>query len=93
MNLVANHKPALYGQTYHAASDTYDKVDLKSLKRNSAIVAALTLGFANMDNSKINWQQQTRAEIQSMFVKNELEFTMRMFNVWEAWMSGARGVK
>ena len=90
-NLVANHLSASYGQNYHAASDTYDKVDLKSLKRNSAIVAALTLGLANMDAEKITWKQQSRAEIQAMFERHKLEFTMRMFNVWEAWVSGSRG--
>ena len=92
-NLVANHLSANYGQNYHAASDTYDKVDLKSLKRNSAIIAALTLGFANMDESKITWKQQSRQEIQAMIEQHKLEFTMRMFNVWEAWISGARGRK
>ncbi|MBT8190276.1 MAG: M20/M25/M40 family metallo-hydrolase, partial [Bacteroidia bacterium] len=51
-NLVGNHKPYNYGLNYHAASDTYDKVDLVSLKKNSAIVAALTLGFANLDEEK-----------------------------------------
>ncbi len=92
-NLVANHLSANYGQNYHAASDTYDKVDLKSLKRNSAIIAALTLGFANMDDSKITWKQQSRSEIQAMFEQHKLEFTMRMFNVWEIWISEARGRK
>lgn len=92
-NLVANHKPALYGPNYHAASDTYDKVDLKALKINSAIVGALALGFANLDEEKITWKQQTRQEIQSLFEETKLEYTMRMFNVWESWMSGARGRK
>ncbi len=92
-NLVANHMPQVYGQNYHASSDTYDKVDLKSLKRNSAIVAALTLGFANLADSQIIWKQQSRAEIQAMFEATQLEFTMRMFNVWEPWVSGARGRK
>lgn len=92
-NLVANHKPQLYGVNYHASSDTYDKVDLKQLKANSAIVAALTLGFANLDPTQVTWKQQTRAEVQALFDKFDLEFTMRMFNVWEAWESGDRGVK
>ena len=92
-NLVANHKPALYGPNYHAASDTYDKVDLKALKINSAVVAALTLGFANLSDNKITWKQQTRAEVQALFDANKLEYTMRMFNVWESWVKGERGVK
>ncbi len=92
-NLVANHLPTNYGLNYHAASDTYDKVDLKSLKINSAIIAALTLGFANLDNSKMTWPQQNRAEIQELFDAHKLEFTMRMFSVWEPWVNGSRGRK
>ena len=92
-NLVGNHLPQVYGQNYHASSDTFDKVDLKQMKVNSAIVAAVVLGFANMDNNDITWKRQTRPEIQKMFESFDLEFTMRMFNVWETWMSGARGRK
>ncbi len=90
-NLVGNHLSASYGINYHASSDTFDKVDLKSLKRNSAIVAVLTLGFANLDENKYPLQRQSREEIQAIFDKNKLEFTMRMFNVWEPWISRARG--
>ena len=90
-NLVGAHKPQLYGQNYHASSDTFDKVDLKSLKINSTIVAAVVLGFANMEESEITWKRQSRNEIQQMFEQFDLEFTMRMFNVWESWMEGKRG--
>ncbi len=92
-NLVANHKPANYGINYHASSDTFDKVDLKSLKINSAIIAALTLGFANLDDADITWKRQTRAEIQAMFETHKTEFSMRMFNVWDPWINGERGRK
>ena len=93
-NLVAVHKPQLYGPNYHASSDTYDKVDLKQLKMNSAIIGALTIGFANITDSEAeNLNQQSRDEIQSIFDKNNLEFTMRMFNVWEPWISKERGRK
>jgi len=92
-NLVGNHLPQVYGQTYHATSDTYDKVDLKSLKRNSAIIGALALGFANMEDEKVTWHRRSRSEIQEIFDTHNLEFTMRMFNVWEAWIEGKRGRK
>ena len=90
-NLVANHKAQLYGPNYHAASDTYDKVDLKSLKINSAIIGAVTLGIANMDS--LDLPRQTRPQIQAMFEKFNVEFQMRMFSVWEPWISGERGLK
>ena len=92
-NLVANHKPAGYGVNYHAASDTYDKVDLKSLKINSAIIAALTLGFANLDDDDITWKRQGRDEINEMFKVHKTEYSMRMFNVWEPWVNQERGRK
>ena len=93
-NLVASHKPFNYGQNYHAASDTYDKVDLEQLKRNSAIVAAVTLGYANLPDWKVNWQRQSRAEIATEIVeKHNLEFSMRMFGVWKSWVDGNRGRK
>ena len=90
-NLVANHLSASYGINYHAASDTYDKVDIPQLKKNAAIVATVALGYANMNREDINWKQQSRAEIQSLFDEHKLEFTMRMFNVWEPWAQSQRG--
>lgn len=90
-NLVANHKPQLYGPTYHAANDTYDKVDLKSLKRNSAIVAALTMGMANLKDEELNIKRHSRKEVEEIADKFQLEFPMRMFDVWEIWRNMARG--
>ncbi|NNE25777.1 MAG: M28 family peptidase [Saprospiraceae bacterium] len=93
-NLVANHKPFNYGLNYHASTDTYDKVDIESLKQNAAIVAVLTLGFANLDPEEAAvLKRQTREEVQDVFDKSNLEFTMRMFNVWEPWINGERGIK
>jgi len=88
-NLVANHEPQLYGPTYHAASDTYDKVDLQSLKINSAIVAAVTLGFANAE--RIPYARQSREEIETLVKSTDLEAQMRMFGIWEQWRDGNRG--
>ncbi len=92
-NLVANHLSATYGLNYHAASDTYDKVDIPQLKKNAAIVGTVALGYANMSKEEVNWKQQSREEVQALFDEHKLEFTMRMFNVWDPWVSGARGVK
>ena len=90
---MANHLSASYGLNYHASSDTYDKVDIPQLKKNAAIVASVALGYANMSKEKVNWKRQTREEVQALFDEHKLEFAMRMFNVWEPWISGARGVK
>ncbi len=50
--LVANQEPANYMLNYHAASDTFDKVDITELKRHVAI-AAIT-AFALADNPEAN---------------------------------------
>lgn len=92
-NLVASHKPFNYGLNYHAASDTYDKVDVEALKVNSAIVAAVTLGFANLPVDKISWKRQTQKEVAALIDEFNLEFSMRMFGVWKDWESGKRGRK
>ncbi len=90
-NLVASHKPFNYGPNYHASSDTYDKVDLESLKRNSAIVAHVALGFANLDDDQVNWSRQSWQEVNEVVESFDLEFSMRMFGVWKDWTSGVRG--
>ena len=44
--LVANQAPANYMLNYHAASDTFDKVDIPELKRHVAIAAVTTYALA-----------------------------------------------
>lgn len=90
-NLVGNHLAANYGPNYHAASDTYDKVDLISLKKNSAIIAALILGYANAPESMIPRDRHSREQIEALIESQHLEFAMRMFNVWDVWTNGSRG--
>jgi carboxypeptidase Q len=87
-NLIAAQADANYASNYHAASDTFDKVDQQQLKLNSAIAAALAWGFAN---SESRLPRQTRDEIQALINATDLEPQMRNFGVWEDWASGIRG--
>lgn len=87
-NLVANQESANYGPNYHAGSDTFDKVDLKQLRLNAAIAAAVTYGFATME---VNWKRQTRAEIEALMNATDLTAQMKSFNVWNDWANGKRG--
>ncbi len=87
-NLIAAQEDANYASNYHAQSDTFDKVDQKQLKLNSAIVAALAWGFAN---SQERLPRQTHDEIQGLIDGSDLEHQMRNFGVWEGWASGVRG--
>ncbi len=88
-NLVGIHKPQLYGYNYHASSDTFDKVDTTMLKQNSANIGELILKFANLDT--IDLPQQSRSQIQEIIDDHELEFTLKMFNVWDGWVDLTRG--
>jgi len=87
-NLVAIQESANYGPNYHAGSDTFDKVDKDQLKKNSAIVAAVAWGFANMD---VDWERQSRAQVEDLVARTDLEQQMRSFGVWQAWQDGSRG--
>jgi carboxypeptidase Q len=90
-NLVANQESANYGPNYHAQSDTYDKVDFKSLKINSAIAAAVVLGFANSD--AVSWKRQSREDIDKLIQSTDLGMQMKSFNMWDDWVQGKRGRK
>ena len=87
-NLIAMQADANYASNYHAASDTFDKVDQQQLKLNSAIAAAMVWGFANDDDRLPRW---THDRLVELIGSTNLEQQMRDFGVWEGWASGARG--
>jgi hypothetical protein len=87
-NLVANQESANYGPNYHAASDTFDKVDLRQVRLNAAIAGAVTWAFAQ---SEVTWRRQTRAEVEALVEGTSLKQQMVNFNLWESWRDGSRG--
>jgi len=87
-NLIGHQADANYASNYHAASDTFDKVDQQQLKLNSAIAAAMVWGFAN---SEERLPRHSRAEIENLIDTTDLEQQMRNFGVWNDWTSGIRG--
>ncbi len=87
-NLIAMQADANYASNYHAASDTFDKVDQQQLKLNSAIVAAMVWGFANAEDRLPRF---TREQLEELITSTDLEHQMRNFGVWEEWASGDRG--
>lgn len=89
-NLVGNHEAYNYGPNYHAESDTYDKVDLRQLRINAAVVAAVVYGFAQID---VTWKRQTRAEVQALIDNTDLGAQMDFFNLKPGWQDGSRGRK
>ena len=87
--LVANQEPANYMLNYHAASDTFDKVDITELKRHVG-VAALT-AFALADNPSRIGPRLSRAELDRMFQDTGLDKQMKAAGFWPYWASGERG--
>jgi hypothetical protein len=87
-NIVGNQATAAYGPNYHAQSDRIEQCDLRTVRLNAAIVAAVTWGFAEAD---AEWSRQTRPEIEELVRSTDLEQQMRSFNVWQDWLDGTRG--
>jgi hypothetical protein len=89
-NLVANQESANYGPNYHARSDELDKADLRQLRLNAAIAAAVTWGFATLD---LSLPRQTAVQVDSLVRSTDLAEQMKSFNVYEAWEAGTRGLR
>jgi hypothetical protein len=87
-NLVANQDAANYGPNYHARSDEFSRIDQQQLRRNAAVIAAMTLRFAEMP---VTWTRQPRAQIEQIFKTTDLEQQMRSMGNWDDWVSGRRG--
>ncbi|WNC73105.1 M28 family peptidase [Thalassotalea psychrophila] len=90
-NIVANQQDANYASNYHAQSDTFDKVDQKQLKLNAAIMAAMTLGFANLES--ITWKQQTTEQVEAMVQLLDIEASMKTFGLYKSWKNKTRPVR
>jgi len=86
--LVANQEPANYMLNYHAASDTFDKVDIEQLKRQVAVAAITAFGIADLPQRL--GKRQSRAEIEALLKETGLDRQMDLegFTDWE---NGTRG--
>jgi carboxypeptidase Q len=87
--LVANQEPANYMLNYHAASDTFDKVDITELKRHVAIAAVTA--FALADNPTRIGPRQSRAELEQMIHETGLDQQMKDAGFWPYWQTSERG--
>jgi Zn-dependent M28 family amino/carboxypeptidase len=87
--LVANQEAANYMVNYHAASDTLDKVDIREVKINAAIIGITTFGIA--EQAARFGPRQTRGEIEAMLKQTGLAQQMQQIGIWSLWQSGARG--
>ncbi|HET6931382.1 MAG TPA: M20/M25/M40 family metallo-hydrolase, partial [Candidatus Acidoferrum sp.] len=90
-NLVANQEVANYLANYHAASDTFDKVDIRELKLNTVLAAVTAWGIA--DRAEPIGPRYSRAQIETMMKETGLDQEMKTLGMWADWESGARGRK
>ncbi len=89
-NLVANQESANYGPNYHARSDEFGRADLRQLRLNAAIAAAVTWGFATLD---LSLPRQTAQQVDSLVRNTDLAEQMKSFNVYDEWVAGKRGLR
>ena len=89
-NLVANQKPALYGPSYHASNDQMEQCDVGDVKLNAAVIGSLLWGFAN-DTTVL--PRHSRADVQALMDRTDLDDQMKTFNLWDEWAKGTRGRK
>jgi hypothetical protein len=88
---VANNEIANYLVNYHAASDTFDKVDQREMKMNTVIAALTAWGIA--DRAEPLGKRLSRAELDTLVKETGLDQQMKTLGYWEQWQSGARGRK
>jgi len=89
LTLDPNQEPANYILNYHASSDTFDKVDIPALKKQTGI-AAIT-AYALADTSEPVAHRQSRSEIEQLLKQSGLADEMKTEGFWPAWESGERG--
>ncbi len=87
--LVANQEISNYLVNYHAASDTFDKVDLRELKLNTALAALTAWGVA--DRAEPLGKRLSRPEMEALIKDTGLDQQMKVLGYWDAWQSGTRG--
>src|ERR1700686_5325196 len=86
--LVAEQEEANYLPNYHAASDTFDKVDIRELKINTALAAVTVWGIA--DRAEPLGKRLSRTEMEKLLKETHLDDKMKDVGYWEPWQNGTR---
>jgi carboxypeptidase Q len=87
--LAANQEVGNYLANYHAASDTFDKVDIRELKLNTVLAAVTAWGIA--DRTEPLGKRQSHAEVEALLKETGLDRELKLFDMWNDFESGARG--
>ena len=88
-NFVANQDVDPYLPHYHASTDTFDKVDVREMKVNTAIAAVFVWDLANAQAPP--GPRQTRAEVEGLIKATGLDKQMQTYHLMDDFLSGKRG--
>ena len=87
--MVANQEEGNYLVNYHATSDTFDKVDIPTLKKHTAEMTVLAFGIANA-RDRIG-VRLTRPQIDKTLRDTHADEQLKALGIWTEWESGKRG--
>jgi carboxypeptidase Q len=87
--LDANQPEANYLPNYHASSDTFDKVSVRELKLNTAIMAVTLLGIAQRDEPL--GKRLDRSELEALIEGTDFVDSLKLAGIWDDFQNGRRG--
>jgi carboxypeptidase Q len=87
--LVAVQDTSDYVPVYHSAADTYDKVNVSSL-RDEAGIAAVTV-FNIADSAERLGKRLNREQLEDLLEDTRLDDQMKFLGLWDDWEQGRRG--
>jgi hypothetical protein len=88
--MIANqHQTGAPLRVAPAFSEELDKLDVRELKRNTAIAAVTAFGIA--ERAEPLGPRQSRAEIESLLKTTVIGEQLRTKKLWYLWESGDRG--
>ena len=87
--LIAIQDTTDYVPAYHSSADTYDKVSLYDLRRQTGTAAVTIYNLANRPERL--GKRLNRGELETLLEETDLDDQMQFLDLWEEWEKGARG--
>lgn len=87
--LIAIQDTTDYVPVYHSSADTFDKVSLYDLRRQTGTAAVTIYNLA--DRAEPLGKRLTRPEVEKLLNETDLDEQMKFLGLWEEWAQGLRG--
>lgn len=87
--LIAIQDTTDFVPVYHSSADTFDKVSLYGLRRQTGTAAVTIYNLA--DSPEPLGKRLTRREIEELLDETDLDKQMKFLGLWEEWAQGLRG--